>query len=356
MVRQVIFHIGFPKTGTSSIQKWLYDNRYDLLKSHSIHYPEDYVDSFKNAHHKLTRTLKEKKFVRKYFRFRQEFIDKKNTADNLKITANNLLSKASGAETIILSNERWTEGEMHKSRIKKFLQYLGATEVKVICYVREHLDYTQSMWRERVHFRNDYHDNFSNFAARALIEQNSMIHNILLAWKEIGNLYINWFDRKNLYNSDVVEDFCRQAGIVGMEHEFHDANPSIGGNLLYFKLARNLVKFNEKTSQPLPRSNRHLYRNLIRIALKKNRFRSPLYISDSSSEKFRKASQYNKILFSEIGQPCLRRWSSLSKIPDTVNLHDDLEYISQELQEFPDYEIYEKIFSMTGSYFELDLN
>ena len=350
MVRQVIFHIGFRKTGSSSIQKWLHDNRDDLLVSHSIYYPGEYM-AFKYGHHKLTRPLLKKNFVGEYLRFHDELLNRKDNKENLKMISRKILSNTMNAETIIFSNESWTSYMVQKHRIKRFLRCLNAKDVKVICYVREHLDYTQSLWRERVHFGNRFNQSFSNFASKFLSEQNSMIHNILLTWSKLGDVHVKWFDRDRFHNGDVVEDFCRQVGILGVKHQFHDENPSIGGNLLLFKLARNIVKFHDVNAL---NRDQYLYENIKKIAFKTSRFRTPLYISDGSAEKFRQMSAYNQVLFSEIGRPRLRSWNLEPKIPDLDNLKDDLDYIFQELQESPDSEVRKKIYSLSRSYFELD--
>ena len=357
MVRQVIFHIGCPKTGTTSIQKWLYDSRLSLRENHATVYPEAYAGLAK-THSKL-RLRGRKSIQGKYVQFRDEIRKKEY---DVKLMSRKILSEAEGAETLIFSNENWTQFPIRKARVKKLLRYLGATEVKVICYVREHVDYMQSMWREWIHYLPYFQETFSNYSTNFLNMKNPLIDNIF-SWKKIGSLNLRWLDRKSLCNGCVVEDFCRNAGISGAIPEIKDENPSIGGNLLLFKLARNLILHNPATSRippspSLARMPQHLrlYNDLKKIALKTSKFRSPLFISDSSAEKIRKMSKYNEILFSEIGEPHLRSWSSEAKIPDLENLHNDLQHIFQELRESPDARLYQKMLSIPCSYFELDLN
>lgn len=224
MVERVILHVGLEKTGSSSIQAWLHENRDVLLANHGILYPKSYIH-FKYAHHGLNP------------------IFRRNSPLDLEIIFRSIMQEARSAETIILSNECWVRHELEVSRLRAFLQYFDAKYVQIICYVREHLEYTQSVWRERIHLEDQFVRQFSEFAATAKEELNCRISNIIQIMEAVGHLDLRWYNKCSLKNGNIVEDFCTLVGISGMNYEIEDKNPSLGGNLLLYKFARNQYYF-----------------------------------------------------------------------------------------------------------------
>lgn len=151
MIERAILHIGFPKTGSTSLQEWLSGSRVRLHQDHGICYPKA-LTNIRKAHHELIRFPKTEK---------------------IELAADEILNEADGAEIIILSSEGWAESDFNVTRLRAFLKHLDAKEVHVVCYVREHLDYMQSMWRERVHFRHNFTEPFYIFS-----EANQLAHNL----------------------------------------------------------------------------------------------------------------------------------------------------------------------------------
>lgn len=332
MVERVILHVGFPKTGSSSIQSWLHENQDELLAKYGFLYPMQYL-AFKLAHLELTK------------------IFTPNSPDDLECIAQNIMLEAPDAETIILSCERWMEYELEISRLRTFLQHFNSKHVQIIGYVREHLDYTQSLWRERIHKMDKFTLRFSDYSAKIMEKLNLQISNIFHILEAVGHLDLRWYDISLLKNGNVVEDFCSLAGIFGMKYEIEDENPSLGGNLLLYKVARNLY-FNEKNLEII--NQKRDYNDLKEVARLKKKFRSPFPISDTSAYAFRKGSRYNEFLFEKLGPIPLRSWKSEAPIPDLDNLDQDFNIISQALNLHPYAPLFEKYRCVPKSIFELE--
>ena len=337
MTERVILHIGFPKTGTTSIQDWLYKNRADLRAKHGIVYPKCYTGKF-SAHHGLSR------------------IFCSDSGLDLESISHDILAEAAGAETVLLSCENWVRHEIDASRMRVFLRHLGAKHVQIICYVREHLDYTQSRWREKV--RNRPFDRpFHEFALDHQEILNSRISSTVQWLEEVGQLKLIWFERNSIMNGNVLQDFCSHAGICGYDYHVEDGNPSIGGNLLLFKFAKNKTlrnkALNEKHYDMLWPENLNYRAKLTKFARRHKKFQAPFFISKEAQKKFRTNSVYNNFLFQKIGPTPLRTWESEAPIPDLDNLDHDLEIIFKALEPHHDPLLMEQCLGLSNEIFSM---
>lgn len=131
MKRKCYLHIGTHKTGTTSVQSFLYQNR-NVLKEKSIFYPAIIENETDAGHHSIAAT-----------------IAKNNNYDSLKKEPQieNLLQqiKSSNYETTILSSEIFST--ISPSLVKKvFAEF----DCKVICFLRRQDEFIESMYRELI--------------------------------------------------------------------------------------------------------------------------------------------------------------------------------------------------------------
>lgn len=146
-----------------------------------------------------------------------------------------LLAELAGTPRAIFSSE-----ELHTltSRgVKLLAQLLDGHDVKVYLYVREHLRYMASWYQQSIqstHLSLSF-DKFCDFAHAPFMA-------VADRWAECfgqSNVVLRLYDRGALRNKDVVSDLLYEAlgvfDLEGFERKPRDSNPSLAGNLLFFK-------------------------------------------------------------------------------------------------------------------------
>lgn len=169
---KLIIHIGTHKTGTTSIQRWLWHTKSELI-GQGVWYPsyseilgENFSDHY--AHHDLAKGImgESKRFkpedVEAFFRgLHQQAVDKPD-CNTVLISAEPFLRGQLGNE-----NTKW-------ARIEKFQEYLSQIavfkHVKIVVVFRNYCDYLESLYNEHVkvtnykkkiaHFYKDFEERF----------------------------------------------------------------------------------------------------------------------------------------------------------------------------------------------------
>ena len=125
---KAIVHIGSTKTGSTSLQDFLFKNR-NKLNGNKIIYPNIGVKS--GAHHLIAAS-----FHQDAWRMHTDELGKAGSEKIERYKSD--LRKACTRKkqhTLLLSSEYlWTT--RNKTRFVEFLHQIGATEVHVICYLR----------------------------------------------------------------------------------------------------------------------------------------------------------------------------------------------------------------------------
>lgn len=137
--RQTVFlHIGTNKTGTTSIQKYLFDNRV-LLKKNGILYP--FSGLIGEAHYALSSTLG----------FSNSDISSKWKADfeGLRKQFNKEVTK-SNVSKIIVSSENF----MLNSHVQPVRDFFDGYDVKVIVYLRRHDEWWESAYTQALKMKS----------------------------------------------------------------------------------------------------------------------------------------------------------------------------------------------------------
>lgn len=126
----IYIHIGTSKTGTTSLQRALVDNR-DLLLKKNILYPEETIQHW--GHHNLYYELSQKKL----------FDTKYGTFDELLLKL--MKYKDSPSKSVIISSETFCGALPHE--LSHMITHLKEIDdVKIVVYYRRQDQYLRSFW------------------------------------------------------------------------------------------------------------------------------------------------------------------------------------------------------------------
>ncbi|MBZ9566661.1 hypothetical protein [Modicisalibacter tunisiensis] len=195
--RTVYLHIGFGKTGTTSIQKTLASNR-ELLSRNKILFPATGISD--SGHHGLAK-LGDGQMAKDTAKLYSQLVDEIESSD---------------AHKIIISSENFCF--MTEDYVKDVSKFLNAYNVKVIFYARHHLELIASTYLQWVKAASQppYFDIEEFWRSH----QNSFffMSRIEPFIKHFGedSLSCHLFHKKATEN-DVVKDFLGKTGIAGCQ-------------------------------------------------------------------------------------------------------------------------------------------
>jgi hypothetical protein len=195
MTRKFIFHIGPPKTGTSSLQEALFQHR-DQLLARGCHYPDFGRHAKMQAlpgHHGIPDLLRRK--------------------NQLPSEVLKNLQQLPKEQTVIFSSENFAH--LDSPQVATLLEALQPGQIEVIYYARRWDQLLPSAWQELVkHGHSTSYLEFLNrqiSAPRASKFLNYMIP--LDHWSEsvgAGNIRIFSYDNILAQGQDIVQHFCRE--------------------------------------------------------------------------------------------------------------------------------------------------
>lgn len=210
-MRKLYLHIGTEKTGTTTIQEFLYINKKALLKNgyHVLrsagkrnhrdvpsycmsdeHYDDFFLDKGIND--------LEKKNV-----FRDKFY---------KSFRKEILSLGNDVHSVIISSEHFHSRLKTVAEIFTLKELVSElfSEVEIICYLREQSSLALSLYSTGI--KSGVNVEFNRFLANC--NPDNYYYNyskILDCWSEvfsISSLNIRVFDKATFYNHDLLDDFC----------------------------------------------------------------------------------------------------------------------------------------------------
>ena len=251
MKKKLFLHIGQSKTGTTSLQKFLQDNR-THLKEKGFYYP----DTLYYGHLGLSDWLL-KKFERKTFGLIpvDPQIDVSNRFDLLHQEI-----EKSHCNTIVLSSELFFNlgDDCWLEHSEEIIQYLASQlkryDVYVVCYIRQIESFVHSMYNQIIKDSSRY-ESLTNLLNRWYITNNYQINPIKvldLYAKMFGKnkMLVRAFDRKSLVNQNSIDDFF---DLIGFSFNMNNTgllntNPSLSEESIVFKKQINKLLKNNFTS------------------------------------------------------------------------------------------------------------
>lgn len=297
--KRLILHIGCQKTGTTSIQRFLLGSR-KALRAEGAIYPRTGRripggPRRPPAHHALAMLCQGK-------------IADASFARRLKRVFHHEIR---GYDTVIISSESF-QRLRDLTLLREFFDDFADFEPQIVCYLREQLAFAVSAFLQAAQFRSS----FFTFGQFADARQN--VEGLVDRWSALPRVDFRPYDRDRLIEGDVVADFLHAAGLGLSPTKKFDANPSIGGNLLYARMVAN------KLELPFLK-----YLPLMTAARGRKAFRTPFHISDERAAAIRQASPHNRIVMDLVGPLALRSFAGYPRLPEAESLAEDLREIGE---------------------------
>ena len=232
MTKTLFLHIGLQKTGTTTIQTCLAQNRV-LLADSGFVYPDPTsvrigLDDRSHGHLSLSLTG--------YWRETPYQLSREEAWDELR----NLYFGSDGH--LLISHEGLSTPQIipHFSFIS---QMLRGVDVKVIIYLRRQDIFAQSVYKERLmaNGKHDFQTSYEKGDYRRLLD----FHSIVQAWQGCvgkNNIIIRLFEKDQLFEGDALEDFFNITGIgeiAGLQRPFQRSNPTMSRTVLEISRALN---------------------------------------------------------------------------------------------------------------------
>jgi hypothetical protein len=241
---QIYLHIGYNKTGSSSIQSFLQE-RYKQLLEYSCLYPKSCI--FDSAHYPVSATLIGHPAIK-------SLGSANNSLDELKAE---IIS--SGCKKAIISTEYLVLANPTQiSRVKDFMfDELHADSVKIIVYVRRHDEWIGSLFNQAVKTVDnpEWELNIRDYIVNIIGGKNPAIRYLptIDRWAKVfgvDNIILRPFETAQFRNKSFISDFL---GVLEIPYELSPEelsfrkNESLNPNVLYtIGLLRKLPKSQER--------------------------------------------------------------------------------------------------------------
>jgi hypothetical protein len=194
MRKTLIIHGGMHKTGSSVIQRTLYANR-ELLLGQGILYP-------------LTSLIHDPEIGPRHYEFMKAL---ENSAKSFDVYRQfNQEVEESGCNVIILSHEDILSPR--KSILDGVKLLTENYDVKLVCYIRDPIQYFNAKYKERVRRQE-----FVGEPADFVIEHLDYLDwdKLLKPWFRLlpaSSVVVKKYERNSLLNQSIIDDFCEILG------------------------------------------------------------------------------------------------------------------------------------------------
>ncbi|ORT51886.1 hypothetical protein ST37_04190 [Vibrio sp. qd031] len=211
-MKKLFLHIGPHKTGSTSIQRSLIDNRYEL-NNHGIVYPE--IGFHYMGHHKLAEALLNDNFTKAKL-----IIEDINSIDS----------------SVVISSENFDL--LNTKQVEFLKENLNYDQVKVIYVYRNTAEKLVSSWQESI--KHGGMDLFSEFMCEHLSRP---FMSEVLNDKSILDRYSSCFGESNLNvlilqkNRNLIDDFYK---CLGIDISIENLKVNVSANYLIIELLRQL--------------------------------------------------------------------------------------------------------------------
>lgn len=285
---KAFLHIGTVKTGTTSIQRFLQDNKNEL-KKHKFYYPQSILYKKENPQHIFLHHIANKIYEKNSPNNFSKYLDSERIIRTLKQEIEKNKDK-----TFIFSSECisfFLDIEEKIKALKLFLNYLGFDDIKIILYLRNQADLMVSLSSEdlkRGLIKTSYeikpkeHEHIYTFDYDILCSRYSDIFG-----KE--NFIPRIFQKDDFFKEDLIKDFLHILGIKDYDFIFpKNKNESL--NLLGFEFLSIFNKYNNNMDD-IPSSCSDVlcfYDKNLKFMPPKQSYEAYLKYFEESNEKVRK--------------------------------------------------------------------
>ena len=224
-------HIGASKTGTTTLQRFLFENTRHMNK-YSLYFSENLGRNFRSLGRDFT--IEHIRFDNFYNTFKEDIKKFEREVKNIK-------------GDLILSNEGlydFYENTQQIFKFKNFMNEVGIDNIKIIVYIRDSVDLAISwyLYIFKVHKINENAFEDELYKDRFMRVCN---HCTLKMWEEAfgkENLIVKLFDKNEFYKGDLIKDFLHIFNLELDEHFVIPSNQNEALDLLGVSLKTSLVK------------------------------------------------------------------------------------------------------------------
>lgn len=231
--KTLYLHIGFHKTGSTSLQRFLCANAKQLLKAGYL-YPKGNIA--KSAHYGISETLA---------KTNSYTLNPEKYENDRKIIFQQIESIEH--ENLIISSESLSYCDP-----KKVHQLFPSYHVKIIAYLRNYPSYVLAMYNQAIRRkRSDYTGTLKEFIT-SMNDKFLERYSALFSWAKIfgpSNITVIPFEKEQLIENDLIKDFLNRINLNNKQglHFLKKANASVRPEVLYLIRAINLSKADYKT-------------------------------------------------------------------------------------------------------------
>lgn len=230
--KTLYIHIGWPKTGTSAIQKFLVDNFEILQSKYDLFYP-DFGRWNDGSHHNIAFALRKNPYC--------EMKSESEQVQYLKELKEIILS--SNCRNILLSSECFN---LYDNYIFKEL-FCDDFEIKIICYLRNQDQYIDSIYGQNV--RDPFFKEKQSFRQFLDTFKEKLFYSKTLEqWEKVthkDNFIIKHYSFEKFVNGNIVDDFLSALNIKPNKNDFKylksTINDSYTKNALEYKRLLNTI-------------------------------------------------------------------------------------------------------------------
>ncbi|MGJ0125606.1 hypothetical protein [Campylobacter coli] len=220
-------HIGIAKTGTTSIQNFLYQNK-ELLLKQGIFFPQ----SIGKKEHRAFAALNYSEYKNDWF-CKTNFLQNKEQLlrkqKDIFGVLNNELQKSSEKyffDKIIISSEgiqAYLNSENEYRILKNNLEKLNIGSIKIIIYIRNQFDLYCSLFSQRIK-NGRICDSIEKYAGELDADYKNVYEfkkTIEYCAEVFGmeNVIVGVFEKDSFFKNDLIEDFCNKTQIK-LNNEF----------------------------------------------------------------------------------------------------------------------------------------
>jgi hypothetical protein len=305
-MKRLLIHIGTGKTGTSTIQNFLFSNRKQLAKEFSLLYPEQGLSQLKHfgediyAHYPIV-----------------SWVHNRETGKlaNLARSINK-----SNCQTAIISCENFYH-QLFAQEIIFLASVLKEFSITIICYVRRQDLYMESAWKQQIK-TGAMKMPFSVFLERHtqtkyLNEVHANYYRMLKPWADIFGvdaIKIKVFDKSEWIREDLIADFLNTCGLDEQQALPPLIKPSLTNTSLPTELITTVQKVNAMGLIPKKQQ-----KSFVLYLTKFSSFSNPPLLSTENRFAIMKNYQKtNQQLFKELGKRAIPECFRLNSIQNTT--------------------------------------
>jgi hypothetical protein len=213
---ELVLHIGAAKTGSTTIQEFLYANRTNLRNNgfHLLHSPGE-----KNNRALAAMCIRKDRYIGFYHYNHIDTLESKLEFDNevIQMMTRELSEASKWAHTVISTSEDYYGGLLEIDEIERLGEILKPlfSRIRVVLYIRSQVETLSSLYS--TFLKNGDLVTLDEFV-KERCKLDSNVYNFYRGaemWSEVfghDNLCLKLFDRNEFENGDLLEDFSNQLG------------------------------------------------------------------------------------------------------------------------------------------------